>query len=655
MNINRVLLKESWTSVIDDLVDVFKKVKPYDTGVGFRTTSKVMINGVEILEKDFNDLLSKLINRNLDSLTDEEIEIILKTINDTESLSTKIYSDTVREFEQQGGKIDDLVKAINDNKLTEAQIYNDLTTKFGFDPITAKFLSKELKESAEQVKNAGKLLPRLREVANNSSYWSGVIAKCNMSPNEFISYWRYSPFNKAFQNSVQEIFRQGVIKIKGIETATDDFLDDMLGFFQSLVEESKTGRNLMKEYQTDFNKLTTKIDELVSAGGGIYDKNLFVDELIKIFKSNPEFKLLNEEQQKILESTVRESLEKFDPKSQKYPGWFSFIFDDANSLANFFRGFGKGKSTEFLNRAKNYLVSGFMKSDDEWGKLIQEYKSWYPKIYKVAGKGRQVYFGRYLYLLFMVRVFIPIGLALVWGLTKMLLAIWWPWARDPEFETSENLPKQVAELVAYFGREIKRQINYSIVNVRGFGDNPDITDGFTDWTLTTLSTLIPVDPKFINLFDVANDIQAGEYQRRLEEQLNQLENQMRQQGLSDEEINLIRQRGEEMLRQDGLDTQLNIDSLEQEIPAELRRDEVGPVVGGNGSEQQSPIVTGLESEMKTAFDTWASSNGGRSPQWVSFSNNIGKVKVDGLDKNVQRLSSGKIVIMGTNPIIVLKN
>ena len=79
----------------------------------------------------------------------------------------------------------------------------------------------------------------------------------------------------------------------------------------------------------------------------------------------------------------------------------------------------------------------------------------------------------------------------------------------------------------------------------------------------------------------------------------------------------------------------------------------GGTESGGGEQEQGPIVSGLESEMKTAFNNWAASNGDRSPQWISFSNNIGKVKINGTEKNVQQLSSGKIVIMGTDPLIIL--
>ena len=72
-----------------------------------------------------------------------------------------------------------------------------------------------------------------------------------------------------------------------------------------------------------------------------------------------------------------------------------------------------------------------------------------------------------------------------------------------------------------------------------------------------------------------------------------------------------------------------------------------------GDTSDQPVIPGLETEMKNAFNTWASNNSNRSPQWVSFSGTIGKVKIDGAEKNVQRLSSGKIVIMGTNPLIIL--
>lgn len=82
---------------------------------------------------------------------------------------------------------------------------------------------------------------------------------------------------------------------------------------------------------------------------------------------------------------------------------------------------------------------------------------------------------------------------------------------------------------------------------------------------------------------------------------------------------------------------------------------INPIIDDNqnGDSSDQPVISGLETEMKNAFNTWASNNSDRLPQWISFSGTVGKVKIDGTEKNVQRLSSGKIVIMGTSPLIIL--
>ena len=72
-------------------------------------------------------------------------------------------------------------------------------------------------------------------------------------------------------------------------------------------------------------------------------------------------------------------------------------------------------------------------------------------------------------------------------------------------------------------------------------------------------------------------------------------------------------------------------------------------VGGNGQQN----IPGLESEMKTAFTKWANSNSNRQPEWVSFSGNVGIVKIDGEEKRVVRTSTDKFVISPSAPLIIL--
>jgi hypothetical protein len=63
----------------------------------------------------------------------------------------------------------------------------------------------------------------------------------------------------------------------------------------------------------------------------------------------------------------------------------------------------------------------------------------------------------------------------------------------------------------------------------------------------------------------------------------------------------------------------------------------------------APVISGLEQEMKTAFEAWQQ-EGHPNSQWDSFSNNVGYVTVEGKKVIIQRLSNGVIALMLDQPV-----
>jgi hypothetical protein len=63
----------------------------------------------------------------------------------------------------------------------------------------------------------------------------------------------------------------------------------------------------------------------------------------------------------------------------------------------------------------------------------------------------------------------------------------------------------------------------------------------------------------------------------------------------------------------------------------------------------APVISGLEQEMKTAFEEWQQ-EGHPNSQWNSFSNNVGYVTVEGKKVIIQRLSNGVIALMLDQPV-----
>ena len=76
-------------------------------------------------------------------------------------------------------------------------------------------------------------------------------------------------------------------------------------------------------------------------------------------------------------------------------------------------------------------------------------------------------------------------------------------------------------------------------------------------------------------------------------------------------------------------------------------------LGGDNNGQEE--ITGLEQLMRSKFEIWALQNPGRNPSWLSYSNNVGVVSIDGMPHQIARTDTDVFIIIlegGMSPIII---
>jgi hypothetical protein len=180
---------------------------------------------------------------------------------------------------------------------------------------------------------------------------------------------------------------------------------------------------------------------------------------------------------------------------------------------------------------------------------------------------------------------------------------------------------------------------------------PDEFEKFFDGDVTFMEVAKGFGGMFTNLDNVWNTMQAIMNRETSDEDKEKAKSDLKK---AEDELKRIKKEYDDANEAERKKYEEELKRAKDEI--EKLEDKVENIIdnnqnGGGGNGQQ--VLPGLEGEMRTAFNNWANSNSNRRPEWVSFSGNVGLVKIDGNEKTLVKTSSGKFVITPTTPLIIL--
>jgi hypothetical protein len=637
MGLPTILLKEDTgiSSIGEYFANVVKKIAKQSELTDEAGKVLMKIGKKTLYQEEFTKLLDDLNNGRYGQISGEildEMALLIKTLKDEEGVS--YFQKTMDEFTTQMRKddpnfnFDEWAKVAEDRVNRNLETLDDSITRItGNNPLLKRIFEEDLiarynkqvdLSAAENARRAAELAQTQQtELARLMGREEGDIINRirNRIPGPASSFtdlewyrylitWKYSPLTKSQRwYDIPRLFETALLLRKDSNSELNIVLDEWEGICKAFFDRMNTQTNIediMSELGQELTSTITRLDALTP-----HDRNFngIVEELVGIYRRNPELEALPLETQQRFIASFQEMIEHCNPQHPDFPAFFPAIFDlmrtsglkwaknfDEEVLEKMGTGVKKQKSANVIVEAtksslraigicleimESHFFTGTVKKIDDWKKMM-EGRPYLKNLYKKRGFP-VLKFNRYVVWWTYTKLVIAPLFGVIIGTLKTLN----PWAEDYKYyDENDGDFKPIFERL---GPNILKELgegfgNWVEINVPDPNDSTKMIKEM-DYQFSILKTAWPVAYAFGTFYDLFINFWRGTYQKMIKDWVEGTQREATEafQNTSQE----IQMEGDTLLRRMGIPP---LDSMQIETPeidSTLLRQQEGPVEGSD--------------------------------------------------------------------------